>query len=673
MLGFLEQIKRLFGYVRNRIQFRNKYLFEQLLENTSDCIYFKDRESRFVRASHQQAVNLGAESADELIGKTDFDFFSEEHARQAYNDEQKIISTGEPIIGIQEKETFSDGRVTWASTSKFPLIGPAGNIIGTVGISRDITARRKAEQELIKAKEEAVAAAKAKTQFLSTMSHEIRTPLNAVIGLSGILIDTKLTPEQYEFASTINYSGENLLSIINNILDFAKIDSGKLELEQTELSIAYLIEDVLGLVSATGAESKGIEFVYNIEEDVPDYIISDSTRIQQILVNLVNNAIKFTEEGEVIIKVKKVAETNNAVKLSFAVKDTGIGIPEDKMDRLFKQFSQVDASTTRKYGGTGLGLAICKRLVELLGGEISVTSEEGKGSKFTFTIKGKKCEKKLNVSPPQNLMGKRIFILDDNKSNRHILKIQCKKGGMEVKTFDDSKEFIAQIDDVKDFDLGILDMQMPGMDGLDVTVRLRERWDKNELPLVLLSSINEFTNSKHKSLVNLYLTKPIRQTLLLHNLERVLSNRDTTFQSRGKDGADKLHLDKSIKILVAEDNIINQKVAGKMLERLGYSYEVAANGVETVKMCKMIPFDLVLMDMEMPEMDGLEATIALEKCKDELPQHPVVIAMTANAMSEDEKRCLEAGMKDFLAKPVTLGELQKILYKWFPAQKAKDL
>ncbi len=669
MLVLFEQIKRFFKYFINRIKFRDRFLFKELLANTSDSIYFKDRKSRFVYGSDQWAKRLGAGNIDELIGKTDFDFFSEEHARQAFEDEQKIIATGEPLIGIEEKETFPDGRVAWVSTSKFPLRDQRGKIIGTVGISRDVTARKKAEQEVIKAKEEAVAAARAKTQFLSTMSHEIRTPLNAVIGLSGVLIDTKLTPEQYEFASTINYSGENLLNIINNILDFAKIDSGKLELEETELSIAYLIEDVLGLISATGTDTKDIEFVYEIEDDVPDYIISDSTRIQQVLVNLVNNAVKFTEEGEVSIKVKKVKESNNSVKLSFLVKDTGIGIPEDKMDRLFKQFSQVDASTTRKYGGTGLGLAICRRLVELLGGEISVTSEEGKGSEFTFTIESKKCDKTLNISPPKTLRGKRIFILDDNKTNRHILEMQCKKGGMEVRTFDNSVKFMEQVDELKDFDLGILDMQMPKLDGLDVTVKLREKWDKNELPLVLLSSISDFANTEERSLVNLYLTKPVRQTLLLYNLERVLGNRDTTFRSRGKNDVEEHLLDNSIKILVAEDNTINQKVAGKMLERLGYSYEVAANGVEAVKMCKMISFDLVLMDMEMPEMDGLQATRELDKIKDQLPRHPVIIAMTANAMAEDEKKCLKAGMKDFLAKPVTFMQLQKILYKWFPKEK----
>jgi PAS domain S-box-containing protein len=667
MSFILEQVTKIFRYIKRKFQFRDKLLFEELLANTSDDIYFKDRKSRFIHGSDQWAKRLGAESIDELVGKTDFDFFSEEHARQAFEDEQKIIATGEPLIGIEEKETFPDGRVSWASTSKFPLRDQKGNIIGTVGISRDITARKKAEQELIKAKEEAVAAAKAKTQFLSTMSHEIRTPLNAVIGLSGVLIDTDLTPEQYEFARTINYSGENLLSIINNILDFAKIDSGKLELEETDFSIAHLIEDVFGLVSATDAESeKEIEFVYEIDEDVPDYIISDSTRIQQILVNLVKNAIKFTEEGEIAIHVDIVEEHGNVITLAFSVEDTGIGIPEDKMDRLFEQFTQVDASTTRKYGGTGLGLAICQKLVDLLDGNISVESEVGEGSKFRFTVKAKKSDKKLQVSSPKNLEGKKIFILDDNRTNLDILEMQCEKAGMKVTTFHDSVSFVSQIDEMEDFDLGILDMQMPGFDGLEVTVKLREKWNKNQLPLVLLSSISDFTDTKQKKLVNLYLTKPIRQTLLFHNLERVLGDRDTTLQSRDKDDIDQYDLDRSIRILIAEDNQINQKVAGKMLERLGYSYDVAANGVETIKMCKMIPFDLVLMDMEMPEMDGLQATEELNRCKEELPKHPLIIAMTANAMEEDQKRCLEAGMKDFLPKPVTLSQLREILFKWFP-------
>ena len=320
-------------------------------------------------------------------------------------------------------------------------------------LKNEIESRKKIELALVKAKEVAEEAAKAKTQFLSTMSHEIRTPLNAVIGLSGLLVDTKLNNEQAEFVSTINKSGENLLGIINNILDYAKIESGKLELEEVELSIAYLIEDVLDIVSATNVDYN-VELLYKIPETVPAYIIGDTTRIQQVLVNLVRNAIKFTDEGEIVISVDFEKSREEEQKLIFEVRDTGIGIPGNKLDDLFEKFSQVDASTTRKYGGTGLGLAICKRLVELMGGTISVSSEEGVGSAFTFSIDVKKSDKKELTLQPESLKGKKVFILDDNDTNLYILRAQCEKAGMSVTTYSNPLDVIAAADELKMYDLG---------------------------------------------------------------------------------------------------------------------------------------------------------------------------------------------------------------------------
>tara|TARA_R110002096_G_scaffold97694_10_gene217721 strand:+ start:12131 stop:14056 length:1926 start_codon:yes stop_codon:yes gene_type:complete len=531
-------------------------------------------------------------------------------------------------------------------------------------LKNEIESRKKIELALVKAKEVAEEAAKAKTQFLSTMSHEIRTPLNAVIGLSGLLVDTKLNNEQAEFVSTINKSGENLLGIINNILDYAKIESGKLELEEVELSIAYLIEDVLDIVSATNVDYN-VELLYKIPETVPAYIIGDTTRIQQVLVNLVRNAIKFTDEGEIVISVDFEKSREEEQKLIFEVRDTGIGIPGNKLDDLFEKFSQVDASTTRKYGGTGLGLAICKRLVELMGGTISVSSEEGVGSAFTFSIDVKKSDKKELTLQPESLKGKKVFILDDNDTNLYILRAQCEKAGMSVTTYSNPLDVIAAADELKMYDLGILDMQMPKKNGVEVAEALRKVYSKTELPLVLLSSIMEMANNEQRHQFNLYLTKPIKQTHLLNNLARVFGNVTGILRSEEKEKYEALGVGRKLRILVAEDNIINQKVAGKMLERLGHVYDVAANGEEAIEMCRMIDYDMILMDMEMPVMDGLQATKELTKIKDELNKFPIIIAMTANAMAEDQKRCLDAGMKDFLAKPVTLQSMQEMFMTWF--------
>ncbi len=535
-------------------------------------------------------------------------------------------------------------------------------------LKKEIENRKRTEIELVKAKEVAEEAARAKTQFLSTMSHEIRTPLNAVIGLSGLLVDTKLNNEQAEFVSTINKSGENLLGIINNILDYAKIESGRLELEEVELSVAYLIEDVLDIVSATNVDYN-VELLYKVSDTVPPFIIGDITRIQQVLVNLVRNAIKFTENGEVVISVDCKESADEKQKLIFEVRDTGIGIPEDKINDLFEKFSQVDASTTRRYGGTGLGLAICKKLVELMGGTISVCSTKGVGSAFTFSIDVNKSDKQHQTVKPESLKGKKVFILDDNDTNLYILRAQCEKAGMSVTTYNNPLDVIAAVDDLKMYDLGILDMQMPEKNGVEVAEALRKKYTKTELPLVLLSSIMEIANTELRHQFNLYLTKPIKQTHLLNNLARVFGNVSGILRSEEKEKYEALDVGRKLRILVAEDNIINQKVAGKMLERLGHVYDVAANGAEAIEMCRMIDYDMVLMDMEMPVMDGLEATKELTKIKDELNKFPIIIAMTANAMAEDQKRCLDAGMKDFLAKPVTLQSMQAMFMTWFGVKK----
>lgn len=514
------------------------------------------------------------------------------------------------------------------------------------------------------AKIQAEESSRAKSQFLSTMSHEIRTPLNAVIGLSGLLSDSELNEKQKEFSQTIKTSGESLLSIINNILDYSKIESGNLELEEGEFNLKEVIENIFDLTFSTNS-NKNLELVYQLENNVPDFIIGDSIRLQQVLINLTANAIKFTESGEILIKVSQLERKSDQVTLEFEVSDTGIGIPEDRMNRLFKSFTQVDASSTRKYGGTGLGLVISKRLVEFMGGSISVNSVRNQGSTFTFTIKAKASNRERSVPPFDALKGKRVFILDDNITNLSILKEQLEQAHMHVSTFSDPSKFLQKLDQILSYDFGILDMQMPEYDGTEIAKKIRTEWTKENFPLVLLSSIHELENNEQRIMFNLYLTKPVKQTKLLTNLERMFSNKENVKTKNVTKHDNGELFEKDLSILLVEDNLINQKVATKILEKIGLSADIASDGELAIKMVRNKAYDLVFMDMEMPVMDGIDSTREMQTIADELPAIPKIIAMTANALPGDRERCLEAGMDDFISKPITVESVRTILKKWF--------
>jgi PAS domain S-box-containing protein len=700
-------------------------MLNMVLNNIPLYIFWKDRTSSYLGGNTIFAQAAGMSDSQALIGKSDFELDWKDLAESFRADDRRVMETNTPKLNFEESVIRPDGKVITVRTSKVPLQDREGTVFGVLGIFEDITERKQIDAQIKAYAEELVqknstldralvdaeAAVLAKSAFLATMSHEIRTPMNGVIGMTGLLLDTDLTPEQREFAETVRLSGDHLLTVINDILDFSKIEAGKMNLEIIDFDLRTAVAEAVDLL-AERASSKGLNLACLFHAEVPEALRGDPGRLRQILLNLLGNAIKFTEQGEVVLSVTLLHHTKTDATVRFAVQDTGIGLSPEGQGHMFQSFSQADNSTTRKFGGTGLGLAICKQLTELMGGQIGVDSRLGEGSTFWFTVqlvKQPQATASARAMASQDLHGLQLCIVDDSPINRRILELYAGRWGARCLMAEDGRQALALLRKAaargQACDLAIIDMQLPGMNGLKLAGAIKADPVLAPTRLVLLTSQGQRGDAKAAQAAGYagYLSKPVHAPQLYECLITVLkpSAQATARegQSAGRTARPELvtrhslaerNAQASAKILVAEDNVVNQKVAIRMLENLGYRADLVANGLEVLEALSRIPYAAVLMDCSMPEMDGFAATAEIRKreascvkreAQDEIrgtsgasrdtndaaPRRVPIIAMTANAMQEDRDRCLAAGMDDYLSKPVQPKVLAEILARWVSA------
>ena len=697
----ITDLKRAQEEVREK-EARFRFIFETVPVGISWQIV-GDAKTRLINLEHSRVTGVPLERAlimDSYRDVSHPDDYARHQALRAKLDQGEIDH-----YTLERRYLHPDGSVVWAAFSMRYFRQPGSSSIQEVVTLVDITDQKSAAEELRQAKEAAERASLAKSAFLAMMSHEIRTPMNGVIGMTSLLLDSPLTHEQRDFAETIRASGDTLLTIINDILDFSKIESGRLELENETFILRDCVEGALDLL-ATRAAEKRIDLLYEIGDGVPQIIRGDATRLRQVLVNLLANAIKFTEHGEVVLTVRikpaeaalpegqlaagsvapvasapteradsqppfqaageRPAETNQIVELLFSVTDTGIGIPQEAIGRLFHSFSQVDVSTTRRFGGTGLGLAISRRLVDLMGGAMAVQSVEGKGSTFSFSIKAEFVPvrpRPFLAGPKLHLSGRRMLIVDDNATNRRILTTLVTSWGMVPRAAQLAAEALDWLRAGEAFDVAVLDMQMPEMDGVMLAREIRRLPGGDKLPLILLSSLGQREVTSEKNLFNAALTKPVKPSQLFDLIAGTFKEAAAAAAAAAAapvkvvPTAPVEKTGQSLRLLLAEDNLVNQKVATLMLAALGFRPDIAANGLEVLEAVRRQTYDVILMDVQMPEMDGLEATRRVVAGQPNPALRPWIIALTANAVQGDRELCLAAGMNDYISKPIKKEQL----------------
>jgi len=651
-------------------------LYYSLVENLPVHVLRKNRDGRFTFANSSFCHLLGR-PLNQILGKTDFDFYPADLASKYRQDDRRVMETGRLFEDVEQYER--DGALRYVQVMKSPVRDAAGNIVGVQAVFWDVTDQITARRTLEQAKQAAEEASRAKSFFVANMSHEIRTPMNAILGMAQLLAQTPLTGEQRDYLQIISEAGETLLALINSILDFSKIEAGRLELESVEFSLREELGNTMKAL-ALRAHSKRLELAYRVDPAVPDALLGDPVRLRQVIVNLVDNAIKFTRHGEVVVDVACPGRRENDAELQFSVRDTGIGIPRDKLSIVFAAFEQADKSTTRQFGGTGLGLAICKRLVELMGGRIWVESTPDKGSTFSFTVRLPLGQEKETCPAPADLRlhgPRRILVVDDNQTNRRILQEMLAQWGLASEAADSANAALNLVDtaarEEAPYQLILTDLVMPGMDGLELTRRVRETWPPEKTAIVLLSSSDSPGNQRvlRELGVAAILSKPIKQSELYNAVAEILGvpwhPPDTGMPTTTLPSLPRL------RILLAEDSPFNQKVAVTLLEKAGHAVVVANDGRQALEELSRQDFDLVLMDIQMPEMDGYQATAEIRRRERETggPRMPIV-AMTAHAMQGDRETALAAGMDGYVAKPIDLKTFFEVLVQVLREVRGED-
>jgi two-component system sensor histidine kinase/response regulator len=632
-----------------------------ILDHTTTSITVKDSAGRYLLVNAEMLRLIGGKSEDEVLGKLDEELFEEAVAAANRVTDVEVLRTGK----VKEFEREIAGRAY--SIVKVPLKDAGGSVYATATMGMDITERKRALSD-------AVEASRSKSEFLANMSHEIRTPLNGVIGMTELLLESDLDSVQHEHALTAARSGEALLTVIDDILDFSKIEAGKLELDRHDFDLREAVEDVCEML-APQAHGKGLELMAWIDDDVPTTVTGDRGRLRQVLTNLLSNAVKFTERGEVAVRVRVARRVGGETVVRFDVADTGIGIPQSAIDRLFESFSQADTSTTRRYGGTGLGLTISRQLVELMDGEIGCESEPGTGSTFHFTAR-----LGLPAAPRPARRGRHtlpaalhVLIVDDNDTNRAIVEAYLRARAVRCETAASGPEALRVMHSAaragEPFEVVILDGQMPGMDGIELAQAISMAPSLRAARLIMLTSSVDRRPAAREAGVHHYLTKPVRRARLLETVAEAMGTLAPAKPAEDpRSGAPAAAGTQAV--LVVEDNTVNQRVIEAMLSKRGFAVDCAATGREGLSLITTNDYALVFMDCQMPEMDGYEATAALRAAEAGLQTHVKVVAMTANAMKGDRERCLAAGMDDYLSKPLRPEELDAVLERWVGAKPA---